>query len=266
MTNLVQLKDVSKTFGTTPVFQRVSFDIQAREHMALLGPSGCGKSTILRILTGLDSPTDGEVRVSGRLASRAGQILVPPHQREMAMVFQDLALWPNLTVLENVALGLAGADLPRQERARRSLTALEACGIDSLAKRMPASLSGGQQQRVALARALAVQPKLLLLDEPFSGLDIAIKARLCAEIRQLSDDYELTVTMVSHDPMEAMALCSQVVVLEDGAIREKGRLDALLANPRSETLHTFVEHLPTRSHTTSRAREQREAEPNPDSR
>ena len=247
MRPLVQLKSVSKTYGTLPIFQHVSLEIQSGEHLALLGPSGCGKTTILGILAGLDTPTDGEVWVNGRLVARRGQILVPPHQRELAMVFQDLALWPNLTVVENVALGLAGAKLSRQERTRRSLTALEACGIDTLAEREPVSLSGGQQQRVALARALAVQPKLLLLDEPFSGLDITMKARLYAEIWQLCENFDLTLMMVSHDPMEATALCSQVAVLENGAIRERGLLDELLGNPSSNTLRAFSEQLPARS-------------------
>ena len=247
MRPLAHLKRVSKTYGSLPVFHQVSLEIHTGEHMALLGPSGCGKSTILGILAGLGTPTDGEVWVDGRLVSRPGQVLVPPHQRELAMVFQDLALWPNLTVVENVALGLTGARLSRQERASRSLAALEACGINALADRKPASLSGGQQQRVALGRALAVHPKLLMLDEPFSGLDIALKARLYEEIRHLCEKFGLTLIVVSHDPMEATALCSQVAVLEDGAIREQGSLDKLLENPTSSTLRAFVEHLPTRS-------------------
>ncbi len=230
-------------YGRLRVFQRVSLTIRRGEHLALLGPSGCGKSTVLRILTGLSLPTEGEVWIGGHLASDPARVLVPPHRRGMAMVFQDLALWPNLTALENVVLGLAGSDLPSEERGRRAAESLEACGIGDLARRRPESLSGGQQQRVALARALAVRPKVLLLDEPFSGLDFTIKTRLQTQLQELCAAFELTLVLVAHDPLEARALCHQAAVLENGAIQETGLLDALLANPKSITLRTFVEQL-----------------------
>ena len=243
MTPLVEIKDVSMAYGRLRVFQRVSLTIRRGEHLALLGPSACGKSTVLRILTGLSLPTEGEVWIGGHLASDPAQVLVPPHRRGMAMVFQDLALWPNLTALENVVLGLAGSDLPSEERGRRATEALEACGISDLARRRPDALSGGQQQRVALARALAVRPKVLLLDEPFSGLDLTIKTRLQTQIQELCAAFKLTLILVAHDPLEARALCHQAAVLENGAIQETGPLDALLAHPQSITLRTFVEQL-----------------------
>ena len=243
MTPLVEIKNVSMTYGRMRVFQRVSLTIRGGEHLALLGPSGCGKSTILRILTGLAVPTEGEVWIGGRLASEPARVFIPPHRRDMAMVFQDLALWPNLTALENVVLGLAGSDLPSEERGRRATDALEACGVGDLARRRPESLSGGQQQRVALARALAVRPKVLLLDEPFSGLDFTIKTRLQTQMQELCAAFKLTLILVAHDPLEARALCHQAAVLENGAIQETGLLDALLANPKSITLRTFVEQL-----------------------
>ena len=161
------------------------------------------------------------------------------------MVFQDLALWPNLTVLQNVTLGLAGSDLPAHERGRRAVDALEACAIGDLALRRPDSLSGGQQQRVALARALAVRPKVLLLDEPFTALDVTIKTRLYEQIRELCATFDLNLILVAHDLLEARALCHQAAVLEDGTIQETGALDVLLANPASMTLGTFVEQLRT---------------------
>ena len=243
MTPLLEIKSLSMAYGRKRVFQDVCLALGQGEHLALLGPSGCGKSTLLRILTGLAVPTEGEVWLAGRLASEPGRALIPPHRREMAMVFQDLALWPNLTVLQNVTLGLAGADLPSHERGRRAVEALEACAIGDLALRRPDSLSGGQQQRVALARALAVRPKMLLLDEPFAGLDGTIKTRLYEQIRELCATFDLTLILVAHDPLEARALCQQAAVLEDGAIRETGALDTLLANPASMTLRTFVDQL-----------------------
>ena len=243
MTPLVEIKNVSMAYGRLRVFQRISLTIRRGEHLALLGPSGCGKSTVLRILTGLAVPTEGEVWIGGRLASSPERVLVPPHRRDMAMVFQDLALWPNLSALQNVVLGLSGSDLPSEERGRRATEALEACGIGDLARRRPESLSGGQQQRVALARALAVRPRVLLLDEPFSGLDLTIKIRLQTQMQELCATFGLTLILVAHDPLEARALCHQAAVLENGAIQETGPLDALLANPESVTLRTFVEQL-----------------------
>ena len=243
MKPLVEVKDVSKAYGRVPVFQRIRLTIRHGEHLALLGPSGCGKSTVLRILTGLAAPTEGEVWIAGRLASSPERVLVPPHRRDMAMVFQDLALWPNLTALQNVTLGLAGSDLPPKERGPRAREALEACGIGELTHRRPESLSGGQQQRVALARVLAVRPKVLLLDEPFSGLDLTIKTRLQTQLQELCAAFKLTLILVIHEPLEARALCHQAAVLENGAIQERGPFGALLANPESVTLRTFVEQL-----------------------
>ena len=243
MTPLVDIRNVSMAYGRLRVCQRISLTILRGEHLALLGPSGCGKSTVLRILTGLAAPTEGEVWIGGRLASSPERVLVPPHRRGMAMVFQDLALWPNLSALQNVALGLSGSDLASEVRGRRAAEALEACGIGDLARRRPDSLSGGQQQRVALARALAVRPRVLLLDEPFSGLDLTIKMRLQTQIRELCAAFGLTLVLVAHDPLEAWALCHQAAVLENGAIQETGLLDTMLANPKSVTLRTFVEQL-----------------------
>ena len=243
MTPLLEIKNLSMAYERQRVFQHVCLALGQGDHLALLGPSGCGKSTLLRILTGLAVPTEGEVWIAGRLASEPGRVLVPPHRREMAMVFQDLALWPNLTVLQNVTLGLAGSGLPSHERGRRAVEALEACAISDLALRRPDSLSGGQQQRVALARALAVRPKVLLLDEPFAGLDVTIKTRLYTQILELCATFDLNLILVAHDPLEARAVCQQAAVLEDGTIQETGALDALLANPASITLRTFVEQL-----------------------
>ena len=243
MTPLLEVKNLSMAYGRKRAFQHVCLALGQGEHLALLGPSGCGKSTLLRILAGLAVPTEGTVWLAGHLASEPGRVLIPPHRREMAMVFQDLALWPNLTVLQNVTLGLAGSDLASHARGQRAVEALEACAIGDLARRRPDSLSGGQQQRVALARALAVRPQVLLLDEPFAGLDVTIKTRLYEQIRELCATFHLSLILVAHDPFEARALCHQAAVLEDGTIQESGALDALLANPESMTLGTFVEQL-----------------------
>lgn len=159
------------------------------------------------------------------------------------MVFQDLALWPNLTVLDNVVLGLSGQRLSRRQARERALEALALCGIGALAARRPGTLSGGQQQRVALARAIAVQPDFLLLDEPFAGLDLVTKMRLLEEIGNVAADQKLTVILVSHDPLEAKALCEFVVVLKEGQVEECGLLDELLRGPKSQLLQVFRNHL-----------------------
>lgn len=159
------------------------------------------------------------------------------------MVFQDLALWPNLSVMDNILLGLAGSGLSQQGRGKRAQEALALCAIESLGNRKPSQLSGGQQQRVALARALAVQPTYLLLDEPFSGLDLVTKAALLKEISTLAAERHLTIVLVTHDPIEATTLCRSALVLENGRIQEGGVLEDLLRTPQSETLKVFRSHL-----------------------
>ena len=243
MKPLLELRRVAQSYGSTRVFSDLSLAVPSSEHLAVIGPSGCGKSTLLRLLAGLDAPVTGEVYLEGRLVARAGEVVVPPQRRGVAIVFQDLALWPNLSVRRNVWLGLAGRRLKGEERRRRVQAALTACGIPELAERKPAELSGGQQQRVALARALAVQPRILLLDEPFTALDLAIKAKLYGEIRRLTEQYGVRLVLVSHDLMEAVALCSFGVVLEDGAIQQEGPLAELIRHPASRTVQAFAEQL-----------------------
>lgn len=237
------LRAVSKTYDGHPALSEVSFSIPAREHTALLGPSGCGKSTVLRLLAGLEAPSVGEVLMDSHVVSQPQRVLLPPHRRGISMVFQDLALWPNLSVMDNVLLGLAGSGLSKQERRKRAQEALVLCAIESLGDRKPSQLSGGQQQRVALARAIAVQPTYLLLDEPFSGLDLVTKAVLLKEISVLAANRKLTIILVTHDPVEATALCRSALILESGRVQEGGVLEDLLRVPQSETLRVFRSHL-----------------------
>jgi ABC-type sulfate/molybdate transport systems ATPase subunit len=234
MTPLIQVKELAMDFGDGPVFEGLTFAVLPGRHLALLGPSGCGKSTLLRLMTGLDAPTAGEIIVQGTPASSAGRILVEPYERQIGMVFQELALWPNLSALENVVLGMARTRHSRRERRAAAQAALNLCRLDGLDDRRPAALSTGQQQRVALARALALRPKLLLLDEPFTGLDLTLKAEIFAEIRRLADECALTLLLVTHDPLEAKALASEAIVLEDGRCREHGPLGDLPAHEGDE--------------------------------
>lgn len=237
-----QFCSISKTYDGHSALSEVSFTIAESEHTAILGPSGCGKTTALRLLAGLEAPSQGQILLDGTAISEPARVLMPPFRRGVGMVFQDLALWPNLTALGNVLLGLSGAKLTRRETHARAEEALTLCGIAALAHRRPGQLSGGQQQRVALARAVAARPRVLVLDEPFSSVDITTKARLLGEIRSLAAQQNLTVVLVSHDPQEAAAICERGVILEEGRVQEVGRLAELLRDPHSEVLRTFRDY------------------------
>ncbi len=238
-----QLCCVSVNYAGHAALDRLSVSIGRGQHTAILGPSGCGKTTLLRILSGLESPTAGEVRLDGVVVSRPGEVVLAPHCRGVAMVFQDLALWPGLSALDNVLLGLPGALMSRSQARDRARDALATCRIESLMNRLPAEISGGQQQRVALARAIAVRPSFLFLDEPFAGLDLVTKYRLLDDIAALADQHKFGIVLVTHDPIEVSRLCRVAVVLEEGAVRECGSLDELLASPESETLQAFQQQI-----------------------
>lgn len=238
-----ELRSVSKEYDGLTALSDVSLSINQGESLAIIGSSGCGKSTALRLLAGLEAPTSGEILLDGSLISRAGRIILPPHQRGIAMVFQDLALWSNLSVLDNVLLGLAAHPLSKQEKHRTAIEVLTLCKIEALSGRKPGKLSGGQQQRVALARALAAEPDFLFLDEPFSGLDLVTKMTLLEEISLLAGKKKITLVLVSHDPIEAATLCRQAVVLNQGMIEESGAMKDLLREPKSQILHVFKENM-----------------------
>jgi ABC-type Fe3+/spermidine/putrescine transport system ATPase subunit len=247
MNPLVEFDNVSMNYGDTTVLREVSFTQQEGDHLAVLGASGSGKSTILSLLAGLLHPSTGRIFIAGETVSKTGAILVPPHRRGLAMVFQDLALWPNLNALQNVLMGIPRCSgMSRSGRLGRATEMLSTCGIGELASRKPAMMSSGQQQRVALARALAARPRLLLLDEPFTGLDLEIKQRLLDEIRSLAEQFGITLILVSHDPWEIRCLCQSVIVLQDHGIREHGRFDDLLVDPGSTTMQAIAVSL-TRS-------------------
>jgi ABC-type Fe3+/spermidine/putrescine transport system ATPase subunit len=207
------------------VFTGVSLDVTLGNRLAVLGGSGSGKTTLLRLLAGLDHPSSGQI-------DRAANLRI-------SMVFQDLALWPNLTALENVSLALP--DLARSERRRIAEDALRSCRVADLAGRRPGTLSIGQQQRVALARAVAARPQILLLDEPFSSLDPLLRQELMGEVARLLDEIQAALVLVTHDPWEAVTLAQQALVLEDGRLVECGELRALLAEPRSRLLRQFAD-------------------------
>lgn len=238
-----EFRAVTKRFGDETALANLSVHLPPGRHTAILGPSGCGKTTALRLLAGLDALTTGDVLLDGEVISDSRGVHLPPHRRRLTLVFQDLALWPNLTALENVRLGLSGSGLAKRESKSQARAALDLCGVGDLAGRRPSELSGGQQQRVALARAIAPQPEYILLDEPFAALDLVVKARLVDELRRLAEAQQVTLILVTHDPSDAVSLCPWAFVLDGGSLSEAGPLSALLREPRSELLRLFRDHV-----------------------
>ena len=231
----ISVRGVQKRFGATPVLTGVNLDVPAGGIVALLGPSGCGKTTLLRAIAGLERPDAGEIRVGERVLSGPG-VFVAAERRRIGMVFQDWALFPHLSVARNVGFGLT-----RDERkGGRIGEALELVGLAGLAERVPATLSGGQQQRVALARAIATRPSVILLDEPFSNLDAALRVQIRAEVARLLRDLGLTALFVTHDQEEAFLLGDHVAVMLAGVIEQQASPAELYAHPSSRAVATFV--------------------------
>ncbi|WP_263069492.1 ABC transporter ATP-binding protein [Enterobacter huaxiensis] len=217
MLTSITLKSVSYAFGSNTVLHQIDLHIEAGSVVALLGPSGCGKSTLLRLLAGLTQPAAGDIFFGDRQVAKAGWSL-PPEARDIGMVFQDYALWPHMTVAQNVAFPLRMRNIPRQERDARVAQALSRVGLSAFADRKPAGLSGGQQQRVALARAIVAEPRILLFDEPLSNLDSELRESLCQEMATLLRQLGTTAVYVTHDRREAEILADRIVHLSAGSV------------------------------------------------
>jgi iron(III) transport system ATP-binding protein len=212
------MTDVRKDFGSRQAVDGVSLEVAAGESLIVLGPSGCGKTTLLRLIAGLEIPESGEIWLDGRQVAGPRRSLVPPHQRGIAFVFQDLALWPHLTVRRNLEFVLESVKAPRSERGARIREVLSLMRIESHDARYPHELSGGEQQRVALARALVGRPRVLLLDEPFSSLDPELRASLRCELIFLQRTLAVTTVYVTHDRDDAAALADRIVEMRMGRI------------------------------------------------
>ena len=231
----VECKNIALAYGKTQVLKDISLSIRPGEFFALLGPSGSGKSTLLRLIAGFNFAQSGELKVDG-----SDIMHIPPWQRNIGMVFQNYALWPHMSVEKNVAFGLEERKLPRPDIARKVHDVLALVGLSEFAQRRPNQLSGGQQQRVALARTLAVEPKVLLLDEPLSNLDAKLRVQMRQELKSLQRRLGITTIFVTHDKEEALTTCDRIAVMDQGVIQQIGTPMELYDAPVNRFVANFV--------------------------
>ena len=231
----LRIEGVDVSYGDLKVLNNINLDIKPGEFFALLGPSGCGKTTLLRLIAGFVQADKGRVMVGGEEISR-----LPPWKRDVGMVFQSYALWPHMSVARNVAFGLEERRVPKADVARRVEAALDLVGLKHLADRRPSQLSGGQQQRVALARTIAIEPKILLPDEPLSNLDAKLRVQVRRELRELQQRLGLTTILVTHDQEEANTICDRVAVMNAGDVQQVGTPAALYEAPANLFVANFL--------------------------
>ncbi len=235
----VELKGLGKRYGAAVAVEDVSLRIESGQLVCLLGPSGCGKTTTLRLIAGFIEPSAGEILVGGKVLSSPART-VPPEGRNMSMIFQSYALWPHMTVAENVAYGLRIRKMDKATIAAKLQAILATARLEALADRYPGELSGGQQQRVSLARAMVVEPETLLLDEPLSNLDANLREEMRFEIRRLHDRYRYTTVYVTHDQSEAMTTADLIAVMNQGRIEQLGTPKEIYDAPRSPFVARFI--------------------------
>jgi spermidine/putrescine ABC transporter ATP-binding subunit len=231
----VELKQVTKTFGRVVAVDDVSIEVRRGEFLTLLGPSGCGKTTTMRMIAGLESPTQGRVFIRN-----SDVTYLPPYKRDVSLMFQNYALFPHKNIFNNVAFGLKYRQVPEVERRKRVREALELVHLPGIEDRYPRQLSGGQQQRVALARALVVNPALLLLDEPLSNLDLKLRERMRVELKQIQEQVGITFIFVTHDQEEALTLSDTIAVMEKGKIVQVGSPRQVYEQPQTEFVARFI--------------------------
>lgn len=235
MNQMVELRNVTKRFAGFTAVSDINLAVRAGEFLTLLGPSGCGKTTLLRMISGFETPTEGSVWLSGEDVTR-----LPPYRRNVNQVFQSYALFPHLTVEENMAFGLKMQKLPKAEIATRVKAATELVSLGGMEQRKPAQLSGGQRQRVALARALVCQPKVLLLDEPLSALDAKLRHLMQVELKRLQKKLGITFVFVTHDQEEALTMSDRIAIVNRGRIEQLGESSEIYHSPQTSFVANFI--------------------------
>ena len=236
---MIQLKNISHFYGSKTALQNISLDIESDRITCLLGSSGCGKTSILRIIAGLENPTHGQLIIGGNTLSADGKIIIPPQNRGIGFIFQDLALWPHFTVFDNIAFGL-------QERKESNveetvLKMLDFFDLSSHVDKFPHQLSGGQKQLVAISRALVLKPKILLMDEPLANIDVKLKRRILEHIKSMKKNFSLSIVYVTHDHREAIAIADQIIVLNEGELEAVGSVDDIKKS-ENEFVKYFLEY------------------------
>jgi spermidine/putrescine transport system ATP-binding protein len=235
MSGMVELRNVSKVFGQFTALQQVSFDIAESEFMTFLGPSGCGKTTCLRLISGFDTPTTGQVFIGGWDVTHQ-----PPYKRDVNQVFQSYALFPHLTIYDNISFGLRMKKVAPADIRRRVDRVVEMTGLGEMVNRKPSQMSGGQRQRVALARAIVCEPKVLLLDEPLSALDAKLRQQMRTELKALQKQLGITFIFVTHDQEEALTMSDRIAVLNKGRIEQIGTVGEIYNQPATRFVAEFI--------------------------
>ncbi|MCB0403730.1 MAG: ABC transporter ATP-binding protein [Bdellovibrionales bacterium] len=237
----VTLSALKKSYGATVVVPGLDLEVRDGEFLSLLGPSGCGKTTVLRMVAGLETPSGGNISLGDSLIFSAEKgINVPPERRNLGMVFQSYAVWPHMTVLQNVCFPLKVRGIKKEEQQRRAEKVLASVQLGHLSYRKPNQLSGGQQQRVALARALVAEPSVLLLDEPLSNLDAVLRDEMCEIILELRKKYAYTMLYVTHDQKEAFRMSDRIALLDKGELVQSGSPQEIRENPKTEFVSRFI--------------------------
>ena len=235
MSVMVQLRQVSKRFGNFTALEQVDFEINEGEFMTFLGPSGCGKTTCLRLISGFDTPTAGQVLIGGKDVTQD-----PPYRRDVNQVFQSYALFPHLTIYENIAFGLRMKGVSAAEVKKRVDRVVDMTSLGEFVQRRPAQMSGGQRQRVALARAIVCEPKVLLLDEPLSALDAKLRAQMRLELKQLQKRLGITFVFVTHDQEEALTMSDRIAVINRGRVEQIGTVADIYYQPATRFVASFI--------------------------
>ncbi len=236
---MIKLNNIRHSYGETQVINNLSLNIDTNQLTCLLGSSGCGKTTILRLIAGLEIPKSGQIIINNKMVSENGQLLLPPHKREIGFIFQDLALWPHFTVYKNIAFGL-------NERKEKNVKEtvfdmLDFFGLRQYSEKYPHQLSGGQKQLVAISRSLVLKPKILLMDEPLANLDVKLKRKILEYINNIKRTFNISIIYVTHDHEEAFAISDKVVVLNDGEIEEAGNVEEIKKSKNKFTKY-FLEY------------------------